>query len=156
MFDSNFFYLNKINKKEEERLDKQKTCSHHHWVTRCSLCQKILGSEVQKNIDTEEDFTNNKYPESYETVHYNKNSYALSYIYLNKDQESEEEITSYTFTDFLILKGQAKILLSEPFKEINKQVILSAGERIRLNKNQKYRILVVKNGCALSVNKINI
>lgn len=156
MFDSNFFYVNKVNKKEEERLKKQKSCSHQHYVTRCSLCQKILGSEVQKNIDLEEDVVNDKYRHSYETVHYQKNSYALSYIYLNKEQESEEEITSYTFTDFSILKGQAKILLSEPFKEIDKQVILSAGQTMRLKKNQKYRIIAVKNGVALSINKINI
>lgn len=154
--DANFFATNKINKAEVEKIKKQKSCDHEYWITRCSICDKILGSDKQKNIDIEEDLYNDNYDPKTTTIHINKIPYHLSSIYLDKDQQTNEKVASYTFEDITILKGQAKILLSDPFEDITKQVIISTGERLRLRKNQRYLVKTVRHGVLLTITKINV
>lgn len=44
--DNEFYRVERLKAEEKSRLKLQHECEHKHFVVRCSLCNKVLGSEV--------------------------------------------------------------------------------------------------------------
>ena len=45
VIDSEFYRVNRLKAEEKSRLKLQHECEHKYFVCRCSLCNKVLGSE---------------------------------------------------------------------------------------------------------------
>ena len=154
---ADFFSINKKSKTEVIKIQKQKACSHDYWITRCSQCNKILGSDSIRNVETEEDFTNcNHEVKNTDPLEVKKDYYSAEVKHLNKEEDNNLSVASYTIEDIQVLKGQIRIYISEPYKEITKQAKISVGTRLRLFKNQSYQIKALKNNAIISVIKTNI
>lgn len=152
---SNFLTYKK-SKKDLYSLDKQKGCHHDFWVTKCSHCGKIIGSDHLKHIETKEELVNSNFENSQIDVLSQKTDYNLSKIVLIKGENTNLLVASYTFEDIQVLKGQIKLIFSDPFAEVNKQANLNAGERWRFKKNQAFQIKPLKNGAIIAMLKTNI
>lgn len=154
---ADFFSINKKSKTELFKLEKQKACTHDYWITRCSQCSKILGSDSIRNIDDGEDFLNcNHEIKNTDTLKVKKDYYSATVQHLNKEENNNLLVASYSFEDIQVLKGQIRIYISEPYKTISKQAKISVGGRIRLLKNQSFQIKALKNNAIISIIKTNI
>ena len=108
----NYSLKSKWEEEEALKLKKQKECHHCFWITRCSLCNKILASDHHINVHTGKNFT----MANSIAVLIDNNSQFLTLDYLNRIKQARNEFDEV----HIITNTTGKDVIYDSIKEITK------------------------------------